>query len=215
VFVHRLLNIDQKAFEQDMKSGKITIPKEYLQLPGFFGFHAYYTNTPSSERNVEFVIEFMENDKIVYTERKSTNIIRPRVQLSLSPSDITIADNTASMIEQIQFKLINTGSAGIKEININFVSFSSTNLKVGILQEKVTDTYQYSRAAQNKSFNSLNLKGKGHAIVKINAEYTDYKGNIYRDNIGEITIDIRQKIDHEIPINRSAEEHEPPLLVSS
>lgn len=215
VFIHIMLNVDEKVLEQDMKSGKITIPKEYLQLPGFFGFHAFYTSIPPSERNVEFIIDFMENDEVIHTERKSTLIIRPRLQMEVSPSDIMITDNIAPAIDQIQCKLINTGSAGIKSINnINLTHFSTPDLKV-VIQRKTTDTNRYDKSSPNESFDSLSLNGKGHAIIKISAEYTDYKGNIYRDYIGEITIDIRQNIDYEIPVNRSSEDVQSVLLVSS
>jgi hypothetical protein len=157
VFIHRLLNIDEKALEQDMKSGSITIPKEYLQLPGFLGFHAYYNDIPSTERNVKFVIEFIENDKVIHSEHKSTLIIRPRLQMEVSPSDIIVTDNTASTVDQIQCKLINTDSASIKNIRINLIHFSTPNLKVRI-QGKATDTYQ-RESHSNESFNSLSLKG--------------------------------------------------------
>jgi hypothetical protein len=48
----------------------------------------------------------------------------------------------------------------------------------------------------------MTLKGKGRAILKIGLEYTDNKKNKYRSPTATIiTLDIRQKVFEEIPIN--------------
>jgi hypothetical protein len=216
VFVYRILNVHEKVFEQNLHTGKVIIPKEDLGVPGFFGFHGICTEVPISERKIEFIIEFIHNGNAVHTERKVTNIIRPMLKLAISPQDIMVSDNTAALTEQIQFRLVNLGSAGIKEANITFNPFSSTDLKVEISPKKETDNPYDDLIGepQEKTVNTLTLKGKGHAIIKIDAEYTDYKGIQYKDNIGSITIDIRQNVNQKIPINRSSEYQLPALLAA-
>ena len=63
--VFRLFNIDEKIFECDNNdTGKIIIPKDMIQIDGFFGFSSYYTVTPPDERKISYEIDVISGNDI-------------------------------------------------------------------------------------------------------------------------------------------------------
>jgi len=210
VFIPRFLNIDARVFEQDIKSGEVVLPKEYLQIPGFFGFHAIYTAIPEAERKLEFVVEFHDRDS-VHVERLSTFITRPIVQGSVTPNDVVI-EGDVPFDGAIDIGITNIGSVHSPRGQISFDFHSTSDLKISLRSDVISDTSK-ENIAKEVQINKMTIRGKGKAIIKISAEYTDNRNNKYQNILAIVTLDVRSMIHDEIPFN-GLRSNEPPLLLA-
>lgn len=90
--VFRLFNIDEEVFKDDeTEDGKITIPKNTVQIDGFFGFASRYTTIPSSERKISYEIDIVSGKK-VQTIHCENVVTRPMLKvLKTTPYSIQIS----------------------------------------------------------------------------------------------------------------------------
>lgn len=213
IFIPRFLNTNPKVFEQDIQSGKIEVPTEYLEIPGFFGFHALYTALPEAERDIEFIIEFHQNGNIVHSERLTTLITRPILEVEMTPRDLII-DQATTVPSVIELQLKNFGSVQAKTVDISFEFHATDGLKVEIVSPMVTDTRRNNVAPQT-AINRMSIKGKGKAIINIVLSYVDNLNNRYSSRPVSITLDVREAIQDDISFSGLRPSDELPLLTAA
>jgi hypothetical protein len=214
VYIQRFVNIDVKALQQDRRSGENIIPKEHLQIQGFYGFHAVYEVPPEQEQKLEFVVEFYKDSNRIHSERLSTLITRPLLEASVTPSDIIIEEDNTPLEGPIYFKVKNIGSVNAKATAIIFEVNTPPGMKLTLQAEKVSETGR-ENLIEASQINAVTIQGKGIAVVKITAEYMDNGNNKYRNSLATITLDIRQPIHDEIAVNSLRPSNELPLLLAA
>jgi hypothetical protein len=87
-------------------------------------------------------------------------------------------------------------------------------MKLTLQADKVSQTGRENLIEASR-INAMTIRGKGTAFVKITAEYTDNRNNKYRNPLATITLDIRQNIHNEIPVNSLRPSNELPLMSSN
>jgi hypothetical protein len=212
IFIPRFINTDGRVFEQDINSGEIVIPKEYLQVPGFFGFQAIYTVLPQDERPLEFIVEIHQDQNEIHVERLLAQVVRPILQLSAYPANVILEDS-ALFRGVIDMQVTNSGSVHAREARITFDVHSTADLKVIVKNDTIKDTRR-DNIRKEVLMNSMIIKGKGKALIRMNIEYIDNRGNTYRNALSTLTLDVRHLTNEEILFNGLRPRDEFPLLLA-
>jgi hypothetical protein len=113
----------------------------------------------------------------------------------------------------IDIEITDSGSIHTAEAKITFEVHTTTDLKILLKDGTVKDNRRDSLRKETP-MNAMTIKGKGKALIKMNVEYTDNNGNVYRNALAMITLDVRSVALEEIAFNGLSPEDEMPLLAA-
>ena len=91
--INRLFNVDDTVFEiPSQQDRRLVIPREMLQIDGFFGFESrYMAISNDGNRTVSYEIDIVSGDKI-QTVRLEHVVTRPVIKVvKLSPETIYLS----------------------------------------------------------------------------------------------------------------------------
>lgn len=213
VFVEVMLDVDDEVFKNtDPRSRKFEINKDWIQVNGFFGFHAKYTKIPDRENTLTFFVEFISNNEKVSQIELNTQIIIP--DLILQPvSDNELIINEFQKNIHLAFSLKTLGKAIPKNVTgmINISSGGGKGLEIKITTEKSPNKNPFIPITAKQL---ITISGTGYALITLGFEYEDYNQNKYKTNSLEFVINKQVKEQTTIPIS-SKIENMPLLLVEA
>jgi hypothetical protein len=144
----------------------------------------------------------------------STTIRRPLVRLtSISKPDLLLTGSETSL-EELQLG-IGVEDADVADLKVSYEAESNDDLTVTVRVESIPLHEKHDLFSDENTKTLLVVKGKGLAIIKIKAHYRDYANNEYEDVIGQITIQVSNKIQQSIPVYYPTPQEEMPLLVTA
>lgn len=199
----RMLNIDEKVFEQDgIKLGFASIDKKLIQINGFVGFTCKYELIPENERKISFIVDFKRHDTSIGVLELKTQLVRP--MLAISNESIPEIDSTKDnfIIHPLTFALRNVGTGRVVEVS-PFIEFSGpADIKVSLeeRQEKYDGTEELFVPTIFRNIAKMIITGKGYGMITMGFEYNDPLGNKYKTNVVQIPIILKQKENLAIPI---------------
>lgn len=210
--IHRLFNIDKKAFEdRDNWNGKITILKNMIQVDGFFGFTSYYTEIPHDERKISYEVDIVSGNN-VQTIHFDNTVTRPMLKVIKATPDRIQISKHSSQIEPFSMKMKSMGTAPLHNLSY-FIEFTTNDkLVVEITTEKKPKSKEITLKPEQLTAQKLTIKGKGNGLIRMGAEYYDDYNIKYKDIFKEIPIIVEQEECQTIPILEQIEKQETELL---
>jgi len=212
VEIFRLINIDDKIFEGKNKwNGKITIPKNMIQIDGFFGFTSYYTAVPTTERKISYEIDIVSGNK-TQTIHIENIVTRPMLEVVKATPDSIQISEFSPQPEQFSIKMKSIGNASLNNLSY-FIDFITTDqLRVEIKTSKKPKTKEMTLTPEQLTSQNITIKGKGNGMIRMGAEYYDDYNTKYEDIFKEIPIIVEQEHHQTIPISEHIEKQETQLL---
>lgn len=213
VAIEKVLNVAEEALQDnDFESGKITIEKEHLQIPGFFGFTGFYMQIPENEITINFVVEITFEETIKKIEY-STKIIRPILEFQQTEYTLTSSQFATSM-SPLNLALVNTGSG--RPINLKpFADLSNTpdmDIKIQTKIEEIKDESLIFVKTNKIAIPKVVVSGKGFGMLSMGYEYQDTMGNSYKSKLANLSISIEEKQTLQVPITENITKSLTPLL---
>ena len=202
VFVTKILNVSEEALkdEKQFELGEVSIDKEHIQIPGFFGFTCFYTTIPDKERTVNFTVEF-DFDNCVEKVEYSTKIIRPILQFEEPEHAVTVSPFTQS-ISPLNFKLKNIGSGRpirLKPFS-DILETPDVKIKIETSTEKNKNENLIFVKTNEIQIPKIIIEGKGYGMISLGYEYEDTMGNSYKSQFANISFNIEEKQTIQVPI---------------
>ena len=190
----------------------ISISKEHIQIPGFFGFTGFYSNIPDSERIINFIVEFDFGDKSEKIEF-NTKIIRPILDFEQSDYGLTI-NSFNQTVPPFNFRLKNTGLGAFKKLTPFSDVLETSNLKIKIdsINEKNTDESLVFVKTNDIQIDKIIIEGKGYGMLSVGYEYEDSMGNKYKTPFANVSFNIEETQNIEVPIADNISKSTTPLL---
>ncbi len=210
--VFRLFNINEEICKNDDTwDGKITIPKNMIQIDGFFGFTSRYTTIPSSERKISYEIDIVYGKK-VQTIHCENVVTRPMLKvLKATPDSIQIS-RYSPQPEQFSMKIKYVGTAALYDLSY-FIDLTTTdNLTVEITRNN-PELKEIALKSEQPPVQNISIKGKGNGMIRMGATYYDVNNTKYEDVLKEIPIIIECESDQTIPISEQIEKQKTRLLM--
>ncbi len=210
--IHRLFNIDDKVFDsKDKWSGKITIPKNVIQVDGFFGFTSYYTEIPADERKISYAVDIVSGNN-VQTIHFENVVTRPMLEVVKATPDHIQISKCSSHVEPFSMKMKNIGNAALHNLSY-FIEFTTTDkLTVELTTETDPKSKEITLKPEQMTAQKLTIKGKGNGLIRMGAEYYDDYNAKYEDIFKEIPIIVEEEELQTVPISEQIEKQETELL---
>ena len=210
--VFRLFNVDQKVFEHNNKNtGEIIIPKDMIQLDGFFGFSSKYTAIIQNERKLSYEIDVVAGDGI-QTIHFENIVTRPMIKvLTTLPDLIRISKHTPPP-ENISLKIKSINAAALYDLSF-FVEFStSDNLTVESRSER-SKSSEITFESEYTDTQNISIVCKESGMMKIGVKYYDGCRTKYTEILKEIPIIVECKDYQTILISGQIEKQKTGLLI--
>lgn len=213
MIITKILNVSEEGIPKESEDGGvITISKEYLQIPGFFGFTCFYDEVPEEEKTINFIVEFVFADgikKVEYTNK----VIRPILEFETTDYRLTSTQfgNSATPLD---FKLTNKGSGRPVKLK-PFVEVSNTlhmEIKIQSKIEEIKDESLVLVKSNKINVPKFMISGKGYGMVSIGFEYEDALGNSYKSPLANLAIQIEEKQTLQVPYTENISATPIPLL---
>ena len=207
----RLFNIDEEIFEGDhTQNGKVIIPKNMIQIDGFFGFASHYTTIPSDERKVSYEIDVVSGNDVQTIHFENT-VTRPMLKiLKATPDSIQISEYSPQP-EQFSMKIKSVGTAALYDLSY-FIDLTTTDkLTVEITTVK-PKSKEITLKPEQLTAQNISINGKGSGMIIMGATYRDANNTEYVDNLKEIPTVVECEGDQTIPISEQIEKQETELL---
>lgn len=215
VDIFRLFNIDEKIFEdRDKWNGKITIPKNMIQMDGFFGFTSYYTAIPTDERKISYEIDIVSGNK-TQTIHFENIVTRPMLQVIKATPDSIQISKFSPQPEQFSMKMKSVGTASLHNLSYFIEFVTNDKLTVEITTSKKPKSNQITLKDEQLTAQNIIIKGKGNGLIKLGAEYYDDYNTKYEDVFKEIPIIVEEEQQQTIPISEQIKKQETQLLTIS
>jgi len=218
VILTKVLNVEEKILkkEKQPEEGKISIPKDFFQVPGFIGFTGAYTAVPDKERNVNFVFEFLIDEKI-QSVQLSSKIVRPLLQFVGEQSFQIKVGPYNQTITPLQFGMINKGSALAKNAKPfhELLETGDLKLKLDFVTEQNKDESFVFVKTNKITIPKIIIEGQGYGMVSMGFEYEDNAGNKYKTPLANVAIQIEEKQLLEVPIKQNIDKNEEKLLLEA
>lgn len=213
--ISRLFNIDEKIFDnKDDWNGKITIPKDMIQIDGFFGFTSYYTEILTNERKISYEIDFVSGNNI-QTVHFENIVTRPMLEVvKVTPDRIQLSEFT-SQLGPFSMKMKSIGSASLYNLSYFIEFVTSDKLTVEIITSNQVKSKEITLTSEQLTSQTIIIKGKGNGLMRMGAEYYDDYNTKYTDILKEIPIMVEQEQYQTIPISEQIEKQEIELLTIS
>ena len=212
IAVFRLFNIDEKIFEcADKHTGKIVIPKDMIQIDGFFGFSSRYTATPPDERKISYEIDVISGDDVQTIHFENT-VTRPMLKvLKASPDSIRIS-KYAPQPEHLSLKIESAGTAALYDLSC-FVELSTSDKLTVEVTAVEPKSKEITLKPEQLDTQNISIAGKGSGMIRMGVEYYDDYRTKYTDIFKEIPIIVEYEDCQTIPISGQIEKQETELLV--
>lgn len=210
--VFRLFNIDEKIFECDDKyAGKIIIPKDMIQIDGFFGFSSRYTATPPDERKISYEIDVISGDDVQTIHFENT-VTRPMLKvLKASPDSIRIS-KYAPQPEYFSLKIKSAGTAALYDLTY-FIEFATSDKLTVEITTAEPKSKEIALKPEQIVTHNISITGKGSGMIKMGVKYYDDYRTKYTDVFKEIPIIVEYEDCQTIPISEQIEKQETELLI--
>ena len=212
--VVRLFNIDGEiSNDNDTWNGKITIPKNMVQIDGFFGFSSHYTAIPTGERKISYEIDIVSGDTI-QTIHCENIVTRPMLKvLKATPDSIQIS-KFGPQPEQFSMKIKCVGMAALYNLSyfIELVTTDNLTVEIGTNNSKLKEI---TLKSEQLTTQNISIKGKGNGMIRVGATYYDATNTKYEDILKEIPTMIECESNQTIPIYEQIEKQETSLLMIS
>ena len=211
VEINRLFNVDDKVFEiSPQREGQLAIPREMLQIDGFFGFQSNYVTIPDGERTVSYEIDIVSDGK-TQTVHLEHIITRPVIKVvKSSPETIQLSTFSVSP-RPFSIELESVGPATVHNLTYAIDVKTKDNLQVKISpkESSVPKLLDNLSSAQE-----ISIKGKGYGLIQMNVEYEDACGTKYRTLIGDIPVHAKETQEQSFPILENFQKHKAQLLTT-
>lgn len=217
VIITHVLNVSEEALrdEEQFKSGKISIDKDHIQIPGFFGFTCVYDAIPETERTINFIVEF-EFDDGNKTIEYSTKIIRPILQFEESDYALTISPFTQN-VTPLSIKLLNVGMG--RPVNIKpfseILETADMKIKIENITEKNKDESLVFVKTNKIHSPKIIMSGQGYGLLSFGYEYEDTMGNKYKSPLAGIAVNIEESQTVHVPITENLTKQQKIILQST
>lgn len=212
VEIMRLFNIDEEIFEDQNKwKGKVTIPKDMIQVDGFFGFTSYYTKVPTTERKISYEIDIISGNKI-QTIHLENIVTRPMIEVLKATPDRIHISKFSPQSEPFSMKIKSAGTASLHNLSYFLEFRSNDELKVEITTPKKMKSKEMSLKDEQLTSQNIVIKGKGNGMIIMGANYYDDYNTKYEDILYEIPIIVEQQQYQTIPISQQIKKQETQLL---
>ena len=214
IIVTKILNVSEEGIPKNPEEdgGIITISKEHLQIPGFFGFTCFYNEIPEEEKTINYVIEFAFENEIKKVEQ-TNKVIRPI--LEFEKTDYTLVSSQfGSNVTPLDFKLINKGTARPDKLR-PFVEVSNTpdmEIKIQTKIDEIKDESLVLVKSNKISVPKFMISGMGYGMVSFGFEYQDTLGNSYKSSLANLAIQIEEKQTLQVPYTENISTTPIPLL---
>jgi hypothetical protein len=210
----RFLNISEDwltAKKVVADSIKYTVKKEWVQADEFLGFQGTYNKIPSDGHQVRFLIDFRLQEKNVLSVQLCTNILVPVIQLkSISVPEIRLTEFTTNISLQLLLEaMTQTAFKSLRGPNVTVIGNKDIEVDISVQGIKYPEL-EVSPPIMNQT---LEIRGKGYAIIRMGFEYEDYADNKYKTNTLEITLDKRINEVTSIPVE-SIIRNNPSVLIA-
>jgi hypothetical protein len=128
----RIMNVAERVLDQELSKGIILIDKKDMEIPGYVGFEAVYTKIPSSERDLRFVIKFIQPTKETNQLELLTKLIRPNI--AIEDVSTTEIESTAlnPQPRPLSFVLKKIGYADMMNLRPFIKTYEGKNLKITV-----------------------------------------------------------------------------------
>ena len=210
VKINRLFNVDDKIFEiSSQQDRRLVIPKEMLQIDGFFGFESrYMAISGDGKRTVSYEIDIVSGDKI-QTVHLEHVVTRPVIKVvKLSPATIYISKSSVSPVSLlVELESLEAATAH----NLTYVIDVKTgdDLQVDVSPKEACVPQLFDRLS---SAQKISVKGKGCGLMQVGVEYEDACGTKYFTLIGSIPIYAREMQEKSFPIVENLQRHKAQIL---
>jgi len=218
VVLTKVLNVSEEVFkdEKQIEEGKIVVLKEFIQIPGFVGFTALYDALPDKERHVNFIIEFLIDNKTESVEL-STKIIRPILEFAGEQSFEIIISPYNQLITPLKFSMVNRGTAFARNAKPfhELLETGDLKLQLNFLTEQNKDESFVFVKSNQITIPKIIIDGQGYGMVSMGFEYEDSVGNKYKTALVNVAIKIEEKQKLEVPIKQIIDKNKELLLLEA
>lgn len=215
VEIERLLNIDVEAFKEERSEGIFRIKRSRIQLEGFLGFQAYYYETPSEERTISFVVDFILKGDKVWSQSFATHIIRPIIKIvKVKPDEIIVSPERPSSDLYLEAGFQNLGRGDA--IELEPVVEVKTDKKMKMTMETTYDQTKTDSILTPKKrimYSNIHLKGTGYGILRLIYKYKDRMKNKYETPFFDVILNIQERGTVSIPLTSNSLD-EPRLVLA-
>lgn len=212
VDITKLFNVDDKLSEIPFeRQGQLIIPREMLQIDGFFGFASRYTEISVNERRVSYEIDIVSSER-TQTIHLEHVVTRPMLEVVKSSPEAIQLSKFSTSIQPFSVELKSLGSAIIHNLTYVIDVQTNDNLQVEITSRKTHETQLLDKPSSSQR---ISIKGKGYGSIRMSVKYTDAFDTEYITLIRDIPIHIDEMQNQSFPIMENLEKHKAQLLTVS
>ena len=215
VQIRQMFNVDDGVSNiQLQQGGQMIIPKDMLQINGFFGFEFCNTGVLDNGGNVDrpasFIIDVISGEKkqTIHLEHVVTV---PAIKVVKSSPMIMRLSKSSVLPDLFSIELESLGCASAHDLTC--VADVETNgcLQVGLVSvppslPKLFDMHPFTQ--------KISVKGKGSGRLHLGIEYRDACDTKYFISVGDILIHVEESCDHSFPIALNLQNNLPLLTIS-
>jgi len=210
--IHDLFDVDTSYKIKHLNDGSLEIPKSALELNGFFGFSAIFSDIAESKKETHFFVDFVNNDQ-VETIPLTTSLDRPMIEIRNTTCEQIIVSDNSPLPQPISFDVRNYGDALLVNQKISVDIFGS-QIKIDVKESKTFPKDVSPIHDDLAPTKDLTINGKGEGSVTFTLEYEDTAGNNYSTVLQEIPIRIEGTQSTTIPLVQQVSDEKQLLLVT-
>lgn len=201
ILFRRIINVAERVFDQDLSKGVILIDRRDMEIPGYVGFEAVYNEIPSSERDLRFVINFIQPTKEANQIELVTKLIRPTIAIEeVSPTEIE-STTLNPQPRPLSFVLKKIGYADIMNLRPFIKTYEGEDLKITVDTSEIEVPREELFVKSTKRIASkIVIRGSGYGMISLGFRYQDRIHNDYETQIVEIVVHIERKQKIEVPV---------------
>ena len=205
VDITKLFNVDDKISDiTSERDGQLTIPREMLQIDGFFGFASCYNKISDDKRQVSYEIDLVSGEK-TQTIHLEHVVTRPMLKVVKSSPETIQLSKLSNTVQPFSVELKSLGTATIHDLKYVIDVQTKDNLQIKISPfKKAKETQLLDKVSPSQE---ISVKGKGYGLIRMSVEYTDAFGTKYVTLIRDIPIHVQEIQNQSFPIMENLEKH--------
>jgi hypothetical protein len=167
-------------------NGQMEIDPQGLEIPGYFGFVAYYRALPDTELDIAFNAALRVSAELTVKATSTTQIVRPL--LHIAGLDSIKIDNSMSN-PSISIKLVNSAEAEALDLDVTAEVISEPPGAIEIVIEKATSIFERAPIrliSMSNYLSRIKVKKPGKAKATIVFSYKDRADNSYKASLKEV-----------------------------